>query len=119
MNYKRPLVLDIITWFHSLFLFACIYPFLASLVSLKGAVFWRMTLSGLLLFIPIVAGWYLTDKLKYMLQYILAAIPVAVLTTALSYVTGGMQKPGLLCAVCTGLFSVFIFALRIKSRIVY
>ncbi len=119
VNYKRPLVLDIITWFHSLFLFACIYPFLASLVSLKGAVFWRMTLSGLLLFIPIVAGWYLTDKLKYMLQYILAAIPVAVLTTALSYVTGGMQKPGLLCAVCTGLFSVFIFALRIKSRIVY
>lgn len=119
MNYKRPLVLDIITWFHSLFLFACVYPFLASLVSLKGAVFWRMTLSGLLLFIPIVAGWYLIQRLKYMLQYVLAAVPVILLTVFLSWLTAGRGKPGLLCAVCTGLFSLFVAGLRMHSRITY
>lgn len=119
VNYKRPLVLDIITWFHSLFLFACVYPFLASLVSLKGAVFWRMTLSGLLLFIPIVAGWYLIQRLKYMLQYVLAAVPVILLTVFLSWLTAGRDKPGLLCAVCTGLFSLLVVGLRMHSRITY
>lgn len=114
MNYKRPLVLDIITWIHSLFLFACTYPFLASLVSYRGAAFARMTCSGLLLFVPIVLSWYLMQKLKYMIQYVLAAIPVILFTVAVSWLAGG-----LLCAVCAGIASLAIFWLRMNSKITY
>lgn len=119
MKYKRPLVLDIITWFHSLLLFACVYPLLASLVSFKGVVFWRVTLSSLLLLVPIVLSWFLMLKLRYMLQYVPACIPVVCLTVLLSWLAGGMGTPGLFSAALTGFFSILVVILRIYSRVTY
>lgn len=114
MNYKRPLVLNIITWIHSLFLFACVYPFLASLGSCKGAVFWRMTVSGLLLIIPIVISWLLIQKRINLLQYVLVSVPVIVLTAFLSLFTGGK-----VCAVLGLGFSLLVFGQRMHSKIIY
>lgn len=114
MNYKRPLVLDIITWIHSLFLFACVYPFLASLGSCKGAVFWRMTVSGLVLLVPVVLSWLIMQKQINLLQYVLVSVPVIALTAFLSLITGGK-----LCAVLGLGFSLLVFGLRMHSKITY
>ncbi len=119
MKYKRPMVLDIITWIHSVLLFACVYPLLASLVSFRGAAFWRVTLSGALLLVPVVLSWYLLLKLKYLLQYVPASIPVVCLTVLLSWLAGGRGTPGLFSAALAGFFSVLIVILRIYSRVSY
>lgn len=120
MNYRRPLMLDILPWFHALLLFAGIYPFLASLVLFKGAAFWRITCSSILLIIPIILSWLLVQRIRNIILFSACGMFISAAAALISYYTGGFeQTSGTVCAVVTLLCSLIIFGVRAYTKAVY
>lgn len=74
MSYKKPMLLSILTWIHTLLLFAFIYPLAASMLSQHGAAFARMSACGQLLLIPIVTGSLLLERTRHMFVYLLCGL---------------------------------------------
>lgn len=120
MQYKRPIVLDIFTWLHSLLLFGVLYPLFASLLLLKDASFWRTTTAGLLLLIPIFLSWFLMQRIHNFILYLLSGVIVSAICGLIALCWGGIGRPeGLLCGILTVVCSVIIFAVRTHAKVTY
>lgn len=91
MNYKKPVLLPILTWIHSLLLFAFIYPLAASMLSLHKMDFARMSACGLLLVIPIVCSSLLLERMHHMLVYLLCGFGISAVSAYIAAMTTGAQ----------------------------
>ena len=91
MNYKKPILLPILTWIHTLLMFAFIYPLAASMLSLHGAAWVRMSVSGLLLIVPIITGSLLLVRTRHMFFYLFSGLVCSILPAGLAYVLAGIQ----------------------------
>jgi hypothetical protein len=120
MQYKRPLILDILTWIHAFFLFAGLYPLLASILQYQGAAFWRMTTAGLVLFFPIVLSWLLMQRIHHFLLYLLTGILISGMTGVIAFLwCGSSSGAGLLCIIFSTFLALIIFMIRTRAKLTY
>jgi hypothetical protein len=105
---------------HALFLFAGIYPLLASMLQAQGTAFWRMTTAGLVLLFPIVLSCLLMQKIHHFLLYLLTGVLLSAVTGALALLWGGASSgTGILCAILSTFFSLLIFIIRTHAKLTY
>jgi hypothetical protein len=115
MQYKRPVSLSILAGLHALFLFAGIYPFLASIQEYEGISFWRFSTAGVLLAIPIFLSLIIMNKIRHFLTYFLAGLLLCGLMGLLGLGWGG--PAGTVCGAFTAIFSLIIVCIRTASKI--
>lgn len=120
MKYKRPFLLDILPWFHSLLLFAGIYPLFASLLLFKGTAFFRISTAGVLMIIPIILSWVLLQRIPNAFLFMAGGILCTAATAFTACLWGGFGKTsGQVCAVLTAIFSLFVFGIHAHTKAVY
>ncbi|MDD6481209.1 MAG: hypothetical protein PUF65_02865 [Lachnospiraceae bacterium] len=120
MNYKRPFILEILAEFHSLLLFAVLYPFLASVFLLKGTTFWRATFCSLFLLPALVISRILIQRLRNFLLFLFSGVLVAALTGFFSFVTVGLHHPaGKVYCFLSVFFTMMIFIIRAYTKVSY
>lgn len=120
MRYKRPLALDILPWFHTLLLFASIYPFLASLFLFKGTAFWRIVTACFLLLLPIIFSWFLLQRIRNLLAFMACGVFISAITTLAAYCWGGLaQTSGAVSAALAAICSLVIFGIRAYTKATY
>ena len=118
MKTKRPLILEILAWIHSLFLFEAFYPFLASIFELKDEQFWRAAFSGLVLILPIILSHFLLQHIHHFLLYLAVGILLSSLTGFLSLCITGFHHPaGIIYGILSFIFSMAVFLIRIYTKI--
>ncbi len=117
MKQKRPAVLSVLSWIHTLLLFWCVYPFLVSLSSYGDEDFGRAVASGMLLLIPILTGWVLLPHVKHYQLYLTVGILISAGTGTLASRAGGttlMELP--LCGLLTGVLSFLVFLIHAMAK---
>lgn len=120
MTYKRPAVLDLLTWIHTLLLLAGPYPLLASLFGQEGTVFWRVTSASILLLLSIFLSWFLMQRIHNFLLYLFWGLMISILCGLLSFLWGGIGGTGgRLCFCLAFAWSLAIFAARTYSKVSY
>lgn len=120
MNYRRPVVLEMLSQVHAILLFAAVYPFLAGLLDFSGSIFLRISATGILLFLPVTASFLLNRKVKFLALFSLSGVAITTVSSYLAYLWGGTENyAGLICGAVTGISSAVIFGLRIYTKVLY
>lgn len=120
MTYRRPFFLTILCWLHTLLLFWCVYPFLAGLLSFPDDGYLRVTLSGLLLLLPIISGWLLLPVCRHFVLYFLIGCVISGLTGWMASVVGGpYEAQKIIAALLTTVISLFIFIMHTRAKVQY
>lgn len=120
MKYAKPKVLDILMYLHDYLLLAGLYPLFAVLCLCSKAQMYRIAAISVLLWIPIVSGHKLLQRVKSMAVYVLTGIGITFLVAALGYILGAFCRQGrVLGPLITGGASLLIFAVQLAAKANY
>ncbi len=98
-------ILSVLSWFHSVLLFAGFYLVIPSLMDDFSQGIWKNLLKSAVLFIPVIASYIMMRKMRNIVIYLILAIAI---TGSIYVVTGN---------VLTLIFSAMIFLIRCQARI--
>lgn len=120
MNYRRPVILDVLSLVHAALMFAAVYPFLAGLLGFSGSTFRTVSAAGILMILPVAASFFLNRKIKSLIVFFLLG---AAITAGCCYLArywgGGDCYSGFVCGAATAVGTAIIFGFRIYTRILY
>lgn len=120
MNYRRPLVLDVLSWLHATLMFAAVYPFLSGFLDFSGEDFRRTASAGILILLPVVASFLLQQKINALIPFFLCGAAFSAGCVYLSYCWGGIRKDaGMVCGTAMGICCAIIFGFRIYTKVLY
>lgn len=118
MKLTQNTILRILGWLHALLLFWSFYPPIAILLKADQDTTAAYCLTGILLLFPVIISWYAVYKIKYLLLYLLCALPLSLLFGWGNGVLGIFCNTGFYTwAIPAFLLSLVLFLIRSYVKI--